>query len=160
MAATDGQRKRRQRGPRVPGAASRPRRADAAPAGALLAAALALPGVMPSAAHAQSAPDKGIVELQYLNYRDWQPGRDRMQVHAPAFYALVPLNDTTVIEGGMVYDHMSGASPLYFNVLSGATVTISPGANSTSPTPLPSLASRCSRCRMPRSNYSLKKAPR
>ena len=31
------------------------------------------PGVVPSAA-AQSAPDKGIFEAQYLSYRDWQPG--------------------------------------------------------------------------------------
>ncbi|MFO1315546.1 MAG: DUF3570 domain-containing protein [Burkholderiales bacterium] len=92
------------------------------PAGALLAAALALPGVMPSNAHAQAAPDKGIVELQYLNYRDWQPGADRMTVQAPSFYALVPINDTTVIEGGMVYDQMSGASPKFFNTLSGATI--------------------------------------
>jgi len=64
----------------------------------LLAAALALPGVMP--AHAQSAPDKGIFELQYLSYRDWQPGRNRMSVDAPAFYALIPLSDTWVVEGG------------------------------------------------------------
>jgi hypothetical protein len=38
-------------------------------------AALALPGVVPATAHAQSAPDKGIFELQYLSYRDWQPGQ-------------------------------------------------------------------------------------
>jgi hypothetical protein len=90
--------------------------------GALLAAALALPGVMPITAHAQAAPDKGIVELQYLSYRDWQPGRNRMTVDAPAFYALVPINDTWVVEGGMVYDAMSGASPLFFNALSGASI--------------------------------------
>ena len=88
----------------------------------LLAAALALPGVMPDPAFAQSAPDKGIFELQYLSYRDWQPGRNRMSVDAPAFYALIPIGDTWVIEGGMVYDAMSGASPLYFNVLSGASI--------------------------------------
>lgn len=95
---------------------------DAAPVGALMAAALALPGVMPAPAHAQSAPDKGLFELQYLSYRDWQPGRNRMKVDAPAFYALMPVGDTWVVEGGMVYDAMSGASPLYFNVLSGASV--------------------------------------
>lgn len=93
---------------------------DAAPVGALLAAALALPGVVP--AHAQSAPDKGIFELQYLSYRDWQPGKNRMKVDAPAFYALVPIDDTWVVEGGMVYDAMSGASPLFFNTLSGASI--------------------------------------
>lgn len=100
-------------------AATDPQRARA-PVGTLLAAALALPGVTP--AYAQSAPDKGIFELQYLNYRDWQPGKSRMTVHAPAFYALLPVTDTVVVEGGMVYDSMSGASPLFFNTLSGASV--------------------------------------
>ena len=112
MAATDPQRTR----PRSKAAP------DAAPVGALLAAALALPGVVPAAAHAQAAPDKGIFELQYLSYRDWQPGQNRMKVDAPAFYALVPLSDTLVVEGGMVYDAMSGASPLFFNTLSGASI--------------------------------------
>jgi len=121
VAATDGKRKRR--GIRAGARADPPaRRGDAAQAGALLAAALALPGVMPADALAQSAPDKGVFELQYLSYRDWQPGRNRMTVDAPAFYALIPINDTWVVEGGMVYDAMSGASPLYFNVLSGASV--------------------------------------
>jgi len=89
--------------------------------GALLLSALALPGVVPSAA-AQSAHDKGIFEVQYLSYRDWQPGRNRMKVDAPAFYTLMPIGDTWVVEGGMVYDSMSGASPLFFNTLSGASV--------------------------------------
>ena len=115
MAATDGQPRRKSR----KRASAHP---ESAPAGALLAAALALPGVMPAAALAQSAPDKGIFELQYLSYRDWQPGRNRMTVDAPAFYALMPVGDTWVVEGGMVYDAMSGASPLYFNVLSGASI--------------------------------------
>jgi len=34
----------------------------------------------------------------------------------------MPIGDTWVVEGGMVYDAMSGASPLYFNVLSGASI--------------------------------------
>jgi Protein of unknown function (DUF3570) len=89
----------------------------------LLAAALALPGVLPAAAYAQAAPDQGIFELQYLNYRDWQPGKNRMKVEAPSMYALVPLSDTWVAEGALVYDAMSGASPKFFNTLSGATIT-------------------------------------
>lgn len=115
MAATDPPRKR----------ARRPRRTqsqEAGAAGALLAAALALPGVMPTAAHAQAAPDKGIFELQYLSYRDWQPGKNRMTVDAPSFYALLPVNDTTVVEGSLVYDAVTGASPLFFNTLSGASI--------------------------------------
>ncbi len=105
------------------GARPRPkRRDDAGAAGSLLAAALALPGVMPATAQAQAAPDKGTFEVQYLSYRDWQPGRDRMSVDAPAFHALIPLSDTWVVEGGMVYDAVSGASPLFFNALSGASI--------------------------------------
>ncbi len=111
MAATE-------RAPRADGAWQR----DVGAAGSLLAAALALPGVLPATAHAQAAPDKGIFQLQYLNYRDWQPGRDRMTVEAPAFYALLPLSDSWVVEGSVVYDAMSGASPLFFNALSGASV--------------------------------------
>jgi hypothetical protein len=41
--------------------------------GGLLAAALALPGIVPSA-HAQTAPDQGFIQFKYLDYRDWQPG--------------------------------------------------------------------------------------
>lgn len=92
------------------------------PAGALLAAALALPGMLPATANAQSAPDQGVVQLNYLSYRDWQPGKARMTVDSPMFYALYPVSDTLVVEGSLVYDAMSGASPLYFNVLSGASI--------------------------------------
>jgi hypothetical protein len=91
------------------------------PAGALLAAALALPGMVPSTAIAQTAPDTGIVELKYLDYRDWQPGADRMSVRSPSFYLLKPLSDTLAVEAAVIYDAMSGASPLYFNTLSGAS---------------------------------------
>jgi len=34
-----------------------------AQAGALLAAALALPGMLPADAHAQAAPDQGVIQL-------------------------------------------------------------------------------------------------
>ena len=91
-----------------------------APAGALLAAALALPGVVPQA-QAQTAPDAGYVQFKYLDYRDWQPGGRRMKIEVPGFYAVKPLSDTLVVEGSLAYDGMSGASPLYFNALSGAS---------------------------------------
>ena len=58
---------------------------------ALIAAALALPGILPSQAHAQTAPDEGVVALRYLDYRDWQPGARRMTVRNPSLYALVPI---------------------------------------------------------------------
>lgn len=88
---------------------------------ALLAAALALPGVLPAAAHAQTAPVQSIVALRYLDYRDWQPGAERMTVRNPSLYVLKPLSSSLSVEGSLVYDAMSGASPLYFNTLSGAS---------------------------------------
>lgn len=94
----------------------------AAGPGALVAAALALPGVALSpGAAAQSVPDTAFVQFKYLDYRDWQPGARRMRVDNPGFYALKPLSDSLVVEGSIVYDGMSGASPLFFNALSGAS---------------------------------------
>ena len=90
-------------------------------AGALLAAALALPGVMPGTAAAQTAPDQSVIALRYFDYRDWQPGAERMTVKSPSLYVLRPLSETLALEGTLVYDAMSGASPLAFNTLSGAS---------------------------------------
>ncbi|MBA3508009.1 MAG: DUF3570 domain-containing protein [Betaproteobacteria bacterium] len=90
-------------------------------AGALVAAALALPGVMPATAAAEVAPDQAVVEFKYFDYRDWQPGADRMRVISPGLYLLKPLSGSLAIEGTLVYDSMSGASPLFFNTLSGAS---------------------------------------
>jgi hypothetical protein len=91
------------------------------PVGALLAAALALPGVISADAKAQAAPDRAWIELKYLDYRDWQPGADRMTVRSPSLYGVMPLSDTLVAEGSLVFDSMSGASPLYYNTVSGAS---------------------------------------
>jgi uncharacterized protein DUF3570 len=90
-------------------------------AGALLTAALALPGIGPAGAFAQTVADHGVVELKILDYRDWQPGANRMTVHSPSIYALMPIGDTLEVEASIVYDSMSGASPLYFDTLSGAS---------------------------------------
>jgi hypothetical protein len=91
------------------------------PGSALLAAALALPGVLPADVSAQTAPDQGLISLKYLDYRDWQPGADRMRVKNPSLYVLKPISDTLAAEGSLVYDSMSGASPLFHNTLSGAS---------------------------------------
>ena len=87
---------------------------------ALVAAALALPGVAPSA-HAQSMPDEGVFSVRYLDYRDWQSGGDRMRVKSPSLYVQKPFGGNWVAEGGVVYDGMSGASPRFHNTLSGAS---------------------------------------
>ena len=93
---------------------------DKTPARALLAAALALPGIIPATAIAQTAPEQSLLSVRYLDYRDWQPGADRITVHTPSFYLLAPLSDSVALEGSLVYDGISGASPLYHNTLSGA----------------------------------------
>src|SRR5450432_4395121 len=86
-----------------------------------MAAALALPGMLPATALAQAAPEPGLVALSYLDYRDWQPGADRIRVHSPSIYARTPLSDSLQAEGSIVYDSISGASPLFHNSLSGAS---------------------------------------
>jgi hypothetical protein len=96
-------------------------RSDGERSAALIAAALALPGILPGIAQAQTAPDQRIIAFRYYDYRDWQPGADRMSVRSPTLYALVPLSETLAVEGSLVHDTMSGASPLYHDTLSGAS---------------------------------------
>jgi Protein of unknown function (DUF3570) len=97
----------------------------ATPAGAFLAAALALPGILPALwaplARAEMTPDAGQIALKYLDYRDWQPGADRMRVKSPSLYVLKPIGDALAVEGTLVYDGISGASPRYHDALSGAS---------------------------------------
>lgn len=112
---------RRRDGVRDPGSLLAQERPARGGPNALLAAALALPGILPAAALAQTAPEQSIVALRYFDYRDWQPGADRMTVRTPSLYLLKPLSDTLSLEGSLVYDAMSGATPLYFNTLSGAS---------------------------------------
>ena len=87
---------------------------------ALVAAALALPGVVPRAA-AEAAPETRVVTLRYLDYRDWQPGARRMQVESPLLHLRLPLSEAYTLEGTVVHDAMSGASPLWHDTLSGAS---------------------------------------
>jgi hypothetical protein len=101
------------------GESAKPSQADRS--AALIAAALALPGILPAPALAQSAPDEGVIALRYYDYRDWQPGAARMSVKSPSLYALVPLSDTLTVAGSLVYDSVSGASPLFHDTLSGAS---------------------------------------
>lgn len=93
--------------------------------GALMAAATAIPflGEAPTAI-AQSVPESAIWRLQYSRYRDWQEGdQDRITVDAPMVWVNAPLGESTEVEAGLVYDAVSGASPLYLDSLSGASGT-------------------------------------
>ena len=87
-------------------------------AGAIIAAALALPGVC---AHAENAPEHGVVAVKYLHYQDSQPGLQRIRVEAPSLYVLAPLGSRWSVEGSAVYDSVSGATPRYHTAISGAT---------------------------------------
>ena len=91
-------------------------------AGAIIAAALALPGVL---AHADSAPEHGVVAMKYLKYNDRQPGLDRISVNAPSIYVLAPLSPQWAVDGFLVSDSVSGATPRYHTAISGATPRMS-----------------------------------
>lgn len=81
-----------------------------ASAAAPLAAALALP-LAP--AQADTAPEDGRISFKLLDYRERQPGADRVQVQAPALSVLVPLGSRWSTTATLVYDTISGASPAY-----------------------------------------------
>jgi hypothetical protein len=89
--------------------------------GGVLAAALLLPGVVAPAAHAETAPEQGMVALKLSNYRDWQPGLERIKVDAPSLYMLAPLDAHWSLEASLVNDAVSGASPRYHSAISGAS---------------------------------------
>jgi hypothetical protein len=90
------------------------------PGGAILMAALALPGLS-GVAHAESAPDKGQIDLNYVNYRDWQPGLDRIGVNSPSLRILAPIAGQWALDGSLVSDSISGATPRYHSAISGAS---------------------------------------
>lgn len=78
----------------------------------MLAAALALPQ-LGQPAHAETAPERGYVGFKVLDYLDSQPGAERIRVKAPALTALVPLNPQWSVNGTLIADSISGASPAY-----------------------------------------------
>jgi hypothetical protein len=94
---------------------------DSGSLGSILAAALLLPGIVAPAAHAETAPEQGVVALKYSSYRDWQPGLDRVKVDAPSLYVLAPIDARWSVEGSLVSDAVSGASPRYHSAVSGAS---------------------------------------
>ena len=77
----------------------------------LLAAALALPAVGPAVA--ESAPERGIVSVKFLDYLDWQPEKDRVRVRAPSLHAMLPLSSQWSVAGTLIHDSISGASPAF-----------------------------------------------
>jgi hypothetical protein len=89
--------------------------------GGVLLAAMALPGLMPHTAHAESAPEHGEVAYKGLSYQDAQPGLKRVGVKAHSVSVLAPLGASWSIEGSVVNDAVSGASPRAYTAISGAS---------------------------------------
>ncbi len=88
--------------------------------GNILAAALLLPGIAPGA-HAQTPPEQGTISVKYLHYKDSQPVLDRITVNSPSVYVQVPVGGEWLIDGSVVSDSVSGATPRYYSTVSGAT---------------------------------------
>lgn len=88
---------------------------------ALLAAALALPGIGAAPALAGNAPEEGVIGFKILHYHDYQPSGQRMTVQAPSVYVAKTLPNDWVVQGSYVLDSVSGASPRSHSTLSGAS---------------------------------------
>ncbi len=89
--------------------------------GSITLAALALPGLMATVVHAESAPTEGVVSLKLQMYEDRQPGLDRVRVIAPSLYLFAPIASQWSIEATAVHDNISGATPRWHTNISGAS---------------------------------------
>ena len=88
---------------------------------ALFAAAMALPSSHP--AFAEAAPEHGVVAFKYLNYEDKQSDANRINVRAYSVSAMAPIDGKWSINTTYTNDSVSGASPHYYNSLSGASIS-------------------------------------
>ncbi|WAC71633.1 DUF3570 domain-containing protein [Roseateles sp. SL47] len=87
--------------------------------GGVVAAALLLSGGAP--VFAEEPPAQAEIAAKFLSYRDRQPGLDRIKVNAPSVYLMVPFAGRWSVEGSVVTDSVSGASPRYHSAISGAS---------------------------------------
>ena len=105
------------------GAVAATERLPGAPAaarwGPLVALALSLPGL--ATAQAEIAPVEGYVGLKWLDYRDAQPGLDRIRVQSPSAVLRTPAVGGVSAEAQATVDRVSGASPRYHSAISGAS---------------------------------------
>ena len=103
------------------GARSNENRTGLGGMGAVVLAALALPGVWSGPAQAQGKPEKGTLAFKYLYYQDSQPGLKRVTVNSPSVYVLAPVGKDWAVEGSMVLDVLSGATPRWQTAVSSAS---------------------------------------
>lgn len=86
---------------------------------AILGAALALPGIAPPAR--AEPPQEARVGVRYLDYRDRQPGFDRVAVRSPSIWFVAPAGDDWWFAGSVGTDTVSGASPAWHASVSSAS---------------------------------------
>jgi hypothetical protein len=82
---------------------------------ALLMAACALPGLIPSV-HAETIPEFGYVSAKLLAYHQNQPNEDganKASVTSPSIYISKPIAGQWLVEGSLTHDNVSGASPRF-----------------------------------------------
>ena len=83
---------------------------------------MVLPGVVGlQVAQAESKPDRASVSVRTLSYEDSQPGLKRISVVSPSFQVVAPLDEDWWLDGHLVSDSVSGASPRYHTAVSGAS---------------------------------------
>ena len=82
---------------------------------------MALPGVWTAPAHAEGAPEKGAIAFKYLYYQDSQPGLKRITVNSPSVHVLAPVGKDWAVEGSLVVDTLSGATPRWQSSISSAS---------------------------------------
>ena len=72
-------------------------------------------------AQAETAPVEGLVGLKFLDYRDAQPGLERIRVRSPSALLRTPAVENFSAEAQATVDRVSGASPRYHAAISGAS---------------------------------------
>jgi hypothetical protein len=82
-----------------------------------------LAALSPAAVDAQTNIAEKSVDFRYFYYNDRQNGgQDRMKVQAPMVRVASPVTDSSHLQGIFVLDGMTGASPLYLDALTGASM--------------------------------------
>lgn len=88
--------------------------------GALLAAALLLPGLAPLA-QAEEPPERNAVDVKFMSYEDGQPGLGRIRVHSPTVSLTNRLGEHWASNLTLTHDDVSGASPRWHSDISSAS---------------------------------------
>lgn len=109
----------------------------------LLTAALALPGlgIASEVKAQQSATDSTFFSVGYLDYQDQQKGGRGVSVQSPTLYFKAPIGPRTEIQGGLLYDSISGASSFSLSALQSKPTPATP--TPVTPTPPSVIPQNC-----------------